>query len=114
MIVEIIRIMQSPLSSSGPRLLLCDDSPIERLALGHYLRSSGYQVDEASDGRSALQILKHRPVDLLLLDLQMPDLDGFDVLNYVSEHRKALPVILLSGMPPDEIQHEMDRHLREH
>src|SRR5829696_7667382 len=94
--------------SLGPRLLLCDDSPIERLALAHYLRAAGYSVDEAGDGGSALQYLKHREVDLLLLDLEMPDVDGFDVLNYVQEHRRALPVILLSGMPPDEIQDKMD------
>ena len=104
--------MQSPLVpdarlDDAPRLLLCDDSPIERLALAHYLRSSGYLVDEAGDGKSALQFLKHRKIDLLLLDLQMPDIDGFDVLNYVTEHRKALPVILMSGMPPDEIQREI-------
>ena len=102
--------MQSPLPAdhaSLPRLLLCDDSPIERLALAHYLRSSGYEVDEAGDGKSALEFLKRRRIDLLLLDLQMPDVDGFDVLNYVSEHRRALPVILMSGMPPDEIQREI-------
>jgi CheY-like chemotaxis protein len=98
-------------SQLGPKLLLCDDSPIERLALAHYLRAAGYSVDEAADGGSALQYLKHREVDLLLLDLEMPDVDGFDVLNYVQEHRRALPVILLSGMPPDEIQDKMD-HLR--
>ena len=93
-----------PGPAATPRLLLCDDSPIERLALAHYLRSQGYRVDEAGDGKAALYFLKHRPVDLLLLDLQMPDVDGFDVLNYIDEHRRALPVILLSGMPPDEIQ----------
>jgi DNA-binding response OmpR family regulator len=94
--------------TSPPRLLLCDDSPIERLALAHYLRSQGYAVDEAGDGKAALYFLKNRPVDLLLLDLQMPGVDGFDVLNYVSEHRRALPVILLSGMPPDEIQDKIN------
>jgi DNA-binding response OmpR family regulator len=94
--------------ASSPRLLLCDDSPIERLALAHYLRSQGYAVDEAGDGKAALYFLKNRPVDLLLLDLQMPGVDGFDVLNYVSEHRRALPVILLSGMPPDEIQDKIN------
>src|SRR5215212_6615932 len=97
-----------PTASSAPRLLLADDSPIERLALAHYLRANGYRVDEAGDGTSALYFLKNRPVDLLLLDLQMPDIDGFDVLNYVSEHRRALPVILLSGMPPDEIQDKIN------
>lgn len=89
------------------RLLLCDDSPVERLALGHFLRGHGYEVDEAEDGASALAHLKNRRVDLMLLDLQMPGMDGFEVLDYVQEHRRALPVILLSGLPPDEIQHRM-------
>jgi len=96
----------------GRHLLLCDDSPVERLALAHYLRRVGYDVDEAGDGESALAQLKNRPVDLLLLDLEMPDVDGFDVLNYVREHRRALPVILLSGLTPDEIQEKMS-HLRQ-
>src|SRR3954463_5081163 len=94
-------------SDTHPRLLLCDDSPVERLALGHYLRSSGYTVDEAGDGHSALQFLKNRQIDLLLLDLQMPEVNGFDLLNYVAEHRRSLPVILLPGMPPEEIQDKM-------
>lgn len=92
---------------SGSRILLCDDSPIERLALGHFLRSSGYEVDEAGDGQSTLQFLQNRQIDLLLLDLEMPDVDGFDVLNYIAKHRRSLPVILLSGMRPDEIQGKM-------
>ncbi len=106
--------MQSDLPSTdvpGPRVLLCDDSPVERLALAHYLRGAGYNVVEAGDGQSALQHLKHRKVDLMLLDLHMPEVDGFDVLNYLQEHRQALPVILLSGMEPDQIQHKMG-HLR--
>ena len=88
-------------------MLLCDDSPVERLALAHYLRREGYRVDEAGDGESALAQLKARQVDLLLLDLEMPEVDGIDVLNYVREHRKSLPVILLSGLSPDEIQQKM-------
>ena len=99
-------------SSPGPRLLLCDDSPVERLALAHYLRKTGFDVDEAGDGQSALAQLKNRRVDLLLLDLEMPDVDGFDILNYVREHRRSLPVILLSGLSPDEIQQKMS-HLRQ-
>jgi CheY-like chemotaxis protein len=91
------------------RLLLCDDSPVERLALAHVLRRQGYNVDEAGDGQSALAHLKNSKVDLLLLDLEMPDIDGFDVLNYIREHRRALPVILLSGLSPDEIQHKMSQ-----
>jgi DNA-binding response OmpR family regulator len=42
-----------------------------------------------------------------LLDLNMPQKDGFGVLSYIQEHRRALPVVLMSGMEPDEIQHKM-------
>lgn len=95
-----------------PRLLVVDDSPIERLALSHFLRKNGYNVSEAGDGKSALLHLKNTQVDLLLLDLNMPQGDGFSVLSYLQEHRRSLPVVLLSGMPVDEIQHKMHR-LRE-
>ncbi len=94
---------------STPRILLADDSPIERLALAHYLRGNGYEVDEAADGDAAILQLKHRQIDLMLLDLNMPDVDGFEVLKYVQEHRRALPIILLSGMPAHKIQHKMNR-----
>ena len=58
-------------ASNQPRLLLCDDSPVERLALAHFLRRSGYTVDEAGDGEAAILHIKHRPVDGVLLDLNM-------------------------------------------
>src|SRR5947209_19828318 len=92
-----------------PRILLCDDSPMERLALAHILRSAGYSVDEAGDGDEAILQSKHRQIDLVLLDLHMPDVDGFEVLGYLQEHRRALPVILLSGMPLHKIQHKISR-----
>ena len=94
-------------ASNQPRLLLCDDSQVERLALAHFLRRSGYTVDEAGDGEAAIVHVKNRPVDAVLLDLNMPDVDGFGVLTYLQEHRRALPVILLSGMSLDRIQHKI-------
>jgi CheY-like chemotaxis protein len=102
--------MYSDTTSAHPRVLLCDDSPIERLALAHFLRRTGYNVDEAADGEAAILHVKHRPVDAVLLDLNMPDIDGFGVLTYLQEHRRALPVILMSGMPLDRIQHKI-KHL---
>jgi len=90
-----------------PHVLLVDDSPVERLALGHCLRAAGYAVDEVGDGTSAISHLKHREVAAVLLDLHMPGVDGFEVLKYLQEHRRALPVVLLSGMPLHQIQHKM-------
>jgi CheY-like chemotaxis protein len=97
--------METPfVRSSSSRILLCDDSAVERMALGHFLRRSGYNVDEVGDGAAALEHLKDREVDMLLLDLQMPGVDGFEVLSHLQKNRRGLPVILLSGMPLDEIQ----------
>lgn len=89
------------------RVLLCDDSPVERLALAHFLRGYGFNVTEAGDGEAAILHMKQKEVDLVLLDLHMPEVNGFGVLTYLQEHRRGLPVILLSGMPLHRIQHKM-------
>ena len=91
----------------GARVLVCEDSPVERMGLGVLLRRAGYQIAEVGDGESAVLELKNGDIDLLLLDLQMPQMDGFDVLGYVQNHRPRLPVILLSGMALDQIQLKM-------
>jgi CheY-like chemotaxis protein len=96
-----------PSNARPARVLVCDDSKIERTALARYLRGQGCEVDECEDGETAIQYLKSHEVDVALLDLQMPGTSGFDVLGYVQEHRRGLPVILLSGMPVDEIQQEI-------
>lgn len=72
--------------------------------LSHFLRGNEFTVDEAADGESAVQLLQLRQLDLLVLDLQMPGKDGFYVLTYVQKHRPGLPVILLSGMPIEDIE----------
>jgi len=83
------------------------------MALGHFLRRSGYSVDEVGDGGAALEHLKNREVDIVLLDLEMPGVDGFHVLSHLQKNRRGLPVILLSGMPLDQIQnhiHDLPTH----
>jgi len=91
-------------TQSSPRLLVADDSQFERSALAQYLRRMGYEVSEVGDGPATIEHLQAHEVDGLLLDLNMPSLDGFDVLGYLQKHRRGLPVILLSGMPLDQIQ----------
>src|SRR6266581_3104325 len=98
-----------PGGASEARVLLADDSPVEREALAQLLRQAGYQVDEADDGEAAILFLKRKLPDLLLLDLQMPGTDGFGVLSYIQKHKQNFPVILLSGLPPDQIQKSMQR-----
>jgi two-component system cell cycle response regulator len=102
---------QSPPPADQPeaRVLLADDSTVERQALAHLLRQAGYQVDEADDGEATILFLKQRLPDILLLDLQMPGTDGFGVLSYIQKNKQDFPVILLSGLPPDQIQKAIKR-----
>ena len=95
--------------NAGPRLLVCDDSDEQRNALSVLLQAHGYEVDEAADGQSALQLLKARPYAMLLLDLQMPQTDGFDVLAYAQKHMPKLSVVLLSGLAAEEIGDGLNR-----
>jgi nitrogen regulation protein NR(I) len=75
------------------KILVADDEESIRLVLKKYLSSKGFEVFEASDGEEVLEILKKRPVDLIFLDLKMPKLNGFEVLEKV----KDIPVVVLTA-----------------
>jgi len=90
------------------KILLADDSPIERAGLARHLRRNGHVVEECQDGRQTIQRLEDANFDLLVHDLEMPDVDGFDVLNYLHDNERSLPVVLVSGMPADAIQLRME------
>src|ERR1700722_4978017 len=62
----------------GGRLLVVDDDPDVRDSLARALRCAGYAVTTAVHGADALDALSHRPVDLIVLDVLMPIVDGFD------------------------------------
>ncbi len=80
------------------------------MALAHFLRAlRPSKSTKPATTYTAIDYLKNAEVSALLLDLQMPETDGFDVLSYVQAHRRALPVLLLSGMPVDQIQHKMHK-----
>ena len=77
-------------------VLTLDDDPDERSLLAAQLRQYGYRVLESADGHSAIaQCLAERP-DLLLCDLRLPDMSGFEVLDTLSRELPDLPVIVVS------------------
>lgn len=82
-------------------ILICDDEKDIRSALHIYLTQSGYGVLEAKNGLEALEILKREHADLLLLDVMMPVMDGFAVLEELKQS-DPLPVILLTAKGEDE------------
>src|ERR1019366_5660308 len=80
-----------------PRVLITDDEGSVRQYLSTVIRQSGMEAVEAPDGDAALLVLGKTSIDLLLLDVCMPGLDGFSVLREVRRRNKHLPVILLTG-----------------
>ncbi len=79
------------------RILVIDDDPDELATLDLMLRSSGYKAMTASTGKAALQMANMYRPDLLVLDLRMPVVDGFDVLSQLRKSLPALPVIVVTG-----------------
>jgi two-component system KDP operon response regulator KdpE len=84
---------QPPLEK--PRVLVVDDEARIRRFLAISLRAQGYEVEEAANGRDALQKLADQCVHLVILDLGLPDLDGRDVLRSLRAF-SAVPVLVLS------------------
>jgi DNA-binding response OmpR family regulator len=78
------------------RVLVVDDDDDIRLLLEELLRGAGYGVVTATDGRAALRAFHGNPTDLIVLDLSMPELDGFETLERLRD-LSDVPVILLTA-----------------
>ncbi len=78
------------------RVLVVDDEPMVREVLGRYLERAGFEVDQAIDGTDALRQLDSVGADLVVLDLMLPRVDGFEVLRRLRAHADT-PVIMLTA-----------------
>ena len=86
------------------KILAADDEKAIRSVLRPYLEDAGYEVVEAADGLQALEALESQEIDLCLLDIMMPELDGYQVLKRVRE-ADDVPIIVVSakGQDPEKI-----------
>lgn len=84
---------------TGTRVLVVDDEPLNLRLLERRLAHVGFKPVAAECGRQALEWLENNPVDAVLLDVQMPDMDGFAVLGALraQKHWRSLPVLMLSA-----------------
>jgi DNA-binding response OmpR family regulator len=82
------------------KILVADDEKDIRSVLALYLEDAGYEVVEAADGAEALRMLQTQDIDLCLLDIMMPELDGYQVLKRVRED-DDVPVIVVSAKGQD-------------
>jgi phosphoserine phosphatase RsbU/P len=89
------------LSRPDAAILVIDDNGDNRYTLCHRLRRQGYtDLEEATNGREALERLAARPFDLVLLDIMMPEMDGYEVLERLNadETWRHIPVIVISAL----------------
>jgi CheY-like chemotaxis protein len=90
------------------RIVVADDDRMFRKVAETTLRRQGYDVATASDGEEALQLIRSERPDMIVLDLIMPKLQGFDVLQTLKQDTltSAIPVIVLSSLSQEQDKQE--------
>ncbi len=85
--------------ATGEQVLIVEDDPDIRLLLSRTLTKEGWQVCEAGNGRVALELLAHHRPALVLLDLMMPEVDGFEVISRMRAHNewRTIPIIVITA-----------------
>ena len=79
------------------KILVVDDEDALRTVLSAELNSEGYEVGTAADGMEAVNELQKIKYDLILLDIKMPNMNGFEVLKVIKEKHSGTKVIMLTG-----------------
>jgi len=99
---------QSPEASSGPgkRILIVEDELETEEMLRTYFEFCGYEVLSTAWGRDVLEICRESPPDLIILDVQLPDVDGYEVYQELSEAQQIshIPVIFLTKVVDDDLR----------
>jgi class 3 adenylate cyclase len=95
--------MSSARETEKGHLLVVDDNRVNRLLVARALEQFGHQVVFAENGRQALEVLRAHPADLVLLDIEMPELDGYQTLAALREDPRLsdIPVVMMSSV--DEV-----------
>ena len=83
---------------TGARIVLCDDDIGIRTMLSRFLRAEGYEVFEADNGRTCLDIVASKNPEAILLDLKMPDMDGMQVIRELKNLDSNIPILVISGI----------------
>ncbi|OGF62750.1 MAG: hypothetical protein A2Y62_06290 [Candidatus Fischerbacteria bacterium RBG_13_37_8] len=79
------------------RILIVDDEKNIRLSLSNFLKVEGYETIESEDGEEAIKLLDREDIDIVILDLFMPGLDGMEALKIMKQRHENIPVIMLTA-----------------
>jgi CheY-like chemotaxis protein len=78
-------------------ILIADDDPILRLTVGEFLGAVGHTVLEAADGREAMDLIAAAAVDLLIVDMLMPNVDGLETIMELRKAGSKIPIVAISS-----------------
>ncbi|GEM_PF-1390365 len=86
--------------ASGAWILVVDDDDAIRQMVGAVLTEEGYNVEMASNGEEALRVVRQKPIDLVVLDILMPVMDGWEVASRMlcEDNTKSIPIVFLTAL----------------
>ena len=85
------------MTSTNAHILLVEDDPDIQLGLKYNLQNEGYEVDTAGNGKEGFEKALANLYSLLILDVQLPEISGFDICRKLREHNMQTPIIMLTG-----------------
>ena len=97
-------ITNQPSSIPANSLLVVDDNSMNRIMLSRYITKLGYRSSLAENGRQALEKLRAEPYDLVLLDVQMPEMDGYQVLEQLKADTRQRDILVIMISAVDELE----------
>jgi CheY-like chemotaxis protein len=103
------------MSTASSKTVLCiDDDSINLLVLKHLVHSMGYTIASASSGEEGLAILKNKAIDLVLLDIYMPHMDGFETAAAIRELHIGIPIVFISAGEVEQLAEKMKKLAIQH
>ncbi len=78
-------------------ILIADDDRSHRLMLTTMMQEWGFDAREASDGREAFEVVRTKPVDLILMDMRMPNMDGIEATREISSYNPSIPIVIVTA-----------------
>ena len=101
---SIVESKEGAAKKDGPHILIVDDETVNRIVLKAYLKDTNYVISEAASGEQALSYLENNDVDLVVLDIMMPGLSGYQVCEVIRQKQSSrdLPVIFASAKSQKE------------
>ena len=85
------------MKKNKPKILVVDDTPIVRECIQYYFEQKGYIIFTAASGEEALPMVKKNNPDIILSDINLPQMSGIDLIKSVRQFNKTIKVIIMSG-----------------